>query len=483
MELLSNAFGHLGSILVIVLFFGGSIFVHELGHFLAALWRGVKVERFSIGFGPRIFGWRDRQGIEYRVSWLPLGGYVALPQLADMGELEGGTTTEAQALPPVSYTSRVIVFIAGAVFNVIFAFALATILWQIGRPAPESITTTKIGYVATTLKLPDGREVPSPAAKAGLQVGDVIRRVDGRPVNDWLQFRSALMLGTGVSATGERVTILTVERAGQLQDITVMPERAGDERARTIGIAAGYLPNIEAVQPNSPAAKLGIQRGDRFSAFNGATLHGLEHFTSLYAKSTAAPATLTLLRDGREVSVTLPAYDDKKTFPLTGITLMVNYRLFYDTPWNQFRETVETTFRTLKSLLSPRGDVSVSNLSGPIGIINGFWDAANSDYPIRFAIWLAILVNINLAIFNLLPIPVLDGGHIVFATIGRLRGRPIPFNVIASVQSVFVVLLLGMIAYVTVFGDIRRMVRDYRAEAPAKEQSAETKKAAAPAKP
>ncbi|MBX3738162.1 MAG: RIP metalloprotease RseP [Candidatus Didemnitutus sp.] len=481
MELFSSVLGTVWSIFLIVLFFGGSIFVHELGHFLAARRRGVKVERFSIGFGPKIFGWTGKDGVDYRVSWLPLGGYVALPQLADMAELEGGSTVDVKSLPPVSYSTKVIVFVAGAVFNLIFAFLLATVLWQIGRPAPESITTTKIGYVAATIKV-DGQDVPSPAAKAGLRVGDVIRKVDGREVNDWLQFKSALVLSTSVSASGDRSAVLTVERDGATRDIPVQPVRAGEDRFRQIGVAAAYLPVIDAVEPGSSAAKLGFQAGDRFVALNGVRLHSFDQLYDHLAKNKTQPTEITLARTGGEARVTVPPFEDKKPNPFNGLQLTVPYQLLHDTPWHQFSDTVETTFRTFWSLISPRGDVSASNLSGPIGIGRGFWDAAQSDYPLRFATWFAILVNINLAIFNLLPIPVLDGGHILFATIGKLRGRPIPFNIIASTQSVFVVLLLGMMLYVTVFGDIRRMVRDYRAEAAAKEQVEQQKKAAEPAK-
>jgi regulator of sigma E protease len=481
MEFFTSVLGTVWSIFLIVLFFGGSIFVHELGHFLAARRRGVKVERFSIGFGPKIFGWKGKDGVDYRLSWLPLGGYVALPQLADMAELEGGSTVDVKSLPPVSYSTKVIVFVAGAVFNLIFAFLLATILWQIGRPAPESITTTKIGYVAATIKV-DGQDVASPAAKAGLQVGDVIRKVDGRAVNDWLQFKSALVLSTSVGETGDRSAVLTVERDGATRDIAVQPVRAGEDRFRTIGVAAAYLPVVEAVSPGSPAAILGFQAGDRFVGLNGVRLHSFDQLYDHLSKNKTAQTEITVSRASGEARLTVPALDDKKPNPFTGLQLTVPYQLLHDTPWHQFSDTVETTFRTFWSLISPRGDVSASNLSGPIGIGRGFWDAAQSDYPLRFATWFAILVNINLAIFNLLPIPVLDGGHILFATIGKLRGRPLPFNFIATAQSVFVVLLLGMMLYVTVFGDIRRLVRDYRAENAAKEQVEQQKKSTEPAK-
>ncbi|MEO5960065.1 MAG: site-2 protease family protein, partial [Opitutaceae bacterium] len=116
-SLLSNAW----SIFLVVAFFGGSIFVHELGHFLAARRRGVHVERFSIGFGPAIWSRRGKDGVEYRIAWFPLGGYVLLPQLADLGAVEGQSSTDVAKLPPVSYATRMIVFAAGATFNVIFA--------------------------------------------------------------------------------------------------------------------------------------------------------------------------------------------------------------------------------------------------------------------------------------------------------------------------------------------------------------------------
>mgnify|MGYP003340689615 CR=1 FL=1 len=129
---ISDLLGSLRGILLIVVFFGGSIFVHELGHFLAARKRGLKVERFSIGFGPRLFGWTGKDGVDYRVSLIPLGGYVALPQLADMQGIEGENAEDAEALPKITFADKMIVSVMGAVFNVIFAFVLATILWFTG---------------------------------------------------------------------------------------------------------------------------------------------------------------------------------------------------------------------------------------------------------------------------------------------------------------------------------------------------------------
>ena len=136
LDLIQSIASDLWAVFLIILFFGGSILVHELGHFLIARRRGVRVERFSIGFGPKIYAWRGKDGVEYRLSWLPLGGYVALPQLADLRGIEGESDVDAAQLPPVSYASKMLVFVAGAAFNVLFAFLLATIIWRAGRPEP-----------------------------------------------------------------------------------------------------------------------------------------------------------------------------------------------------------------------------------------------------------------------------------------------------------------------------------------------------------
>ena len=174
-DFLHTLLSNIWSIFLVVLFFGGSIFVHELGHFLAARRRGVHVERFSIGFGPKIFSWRGKDGVEYRISWLPLGGYVALPQLADLRGIEGDSEVELEKLPPITYSTKMIVFAAGAAFNVIFAFALASIIWFIGQPMSSEMATTRIGYVSATLDLSDGSKTPSPASQAGSRISAAIK--------------------------------------------------------------------------------------------------------------------------------------------------------------------------------------------------------------------------------------------------------------------------------------------------------------------
>ena len=462
------------AVFLIILFFGGSIFVHELGHFLVARRRGVHVERFSIGFGPKICAWHGKDGVEYRLSWLPLGGYVLLPQLADLGGIEGESAVDVAVLPPVKYLDKMLVFVAGAACNVLFAFLLATVIWVIGFPAQENITTTRIGYVAPTVKLPDGRKVPSPALSAGLKVNDIIRSVDGRSVSAWPDVVEGLVLGTGVEPDGQRVARLTIERAGSTREIVVHPLRLGDEQMRKIGIAAAYAVIVEKITPDSPAGTLGLRAGDRFQSIDGTPVTDVEIVSEYVAEHPGKGFALVVGRNGTDVRLTAPDRDPKAPHAFFGVVFVTNYQLLYQDPWSLCSQIVDSTFRTLWSLISPNGDVKVSDLNSPIGIGIAFWRAAHSDYPIRFLIWFTVLLNLNLAIFNLLPIPLLDGGQMVIATIGRLRSRALPANLIAATLGVSMVLLLSLVLYVG-YNEVLRIRRDNRAD------RAETEQSSAPA--
>jgi len=466
MEFLSGIFSSLWAVFLIILFFGGSIFVHELGHFLAARRRGVKVSRFSIGFGPAIWSHTARDGVEYRLSWIPLGGYVALPQLADMAAIEGESGTEVAALPPVSYTSRIIVFVAGAVFNILFAFVLATVLWVIGQPTSEDMATTRIGYVSRTITVEGGQAVPSPALEAGLQVGDTIRAIDGNAVADWPELLQTLVTSSGVAEDGRRRTVFSIERDGRKLDLPVYPRLSGEDNVRKVGILAAYTPIVAAVPAKSLAEQLGLKVGDRLTKLNGAPLLNLVPIMDALQAKEAATFTLTIARDSGETVVTVPAGHSKDTPTLLGASFRTTFGLKHTDPFSQLSSQVTMTWRTLASLLHPRSDIGISKLSGPIGIGKIYWDA--SEAGIRYVLWIAILVNVNLAIFNLLPIPVLDGGHMLFATIGKLRGRALPVNFIAATQSLFIILLFSMILYVSVF-DVRRIARDVKYDQQAKE--------------
>ncbi len=454
---------------IALLLLGTSIFVHELGHFLIARWRGVKVERFSIGFGPAIWSYRAKDGVEYRLSWVPLGGYVLLPQLADLSTLEGKSESDIATLPPVSYTSKMLVFVAGAAFNVIFAFLLACVLWRIGLPESSASATTRIGYVSAKLELPDGTKITSPALEGGLRVGDVIRAIDGHTVKDWSEVQNSLVLGDGRSATGEPETIFTIVRDGKERDLVLHPRLAGEEKIRRVGMQPGFEILVHSVPSDSLGAQVGFLVDDEILRFDDTAVLSDTTYREYLDATLDRPVVAHVRRAGRELDLTIPVSPTAKAGARLGLTLTTGFRLAHPTPLSLVTDQLSLTFRSLWSFLSPRSDVGLSKASGVVGIVRVFQSAAEAG--VRAAILITILVNVNLAIFNLLPIPVLDGGQMLFATIARFRGRALPINFVMTAQSVCLVLLLSLIVYVSFF-DIRRWSRDAQENRAAAERAA-----------
>lgn len=484
LELLQSIFSNIWTLALAVIFLGVSIFVHELGHFLLARWRGVHVERFSIGFGPAIWSFRGRDGVDYRISWIPLGGYVLLPQLADLSTLEGKSEADVAQLPPISYVSKMIVFVAGATFNVLFAFVIACGLWAAGMQESSYTLTTRVGYIVPKVELPDHTKVPSPAAEAGLRAGDTIKAIDGHVVKDWNDVRTSIVLGDGHDSAGQRETVFHVERDGKPLDITLHPVLSGDEGNRAVGVMAGCELLIYHLEPGSFASKLGFEKNDELTRLDDVVPLSPDTVQDYLSANPTKPIVAHVLRNGVDKEITIPARPepfDPKQETIYGLTFTTHQVMTHPSPLGLVWDQVEVTFRSLSSFVSSHSDVGLSKASGPIGMIHNFKMAAEAGF--RMVLLLAILVNVNLAIFNLLPIPILDGGQMMFATIARFRGRALPVNFVMAAQSVCLVLLLTLIVYVGFF-DTKRWVHEAqedRAAAAAAQQSPAQKQGTAPA--
>ncbi|HBO57266.1 MAG TPA: RIP metalloprotease RseP, partial [Opitutae bacterium] len=248
---------------------GFSIFIHELGHFLAAKKRGLIADKFSIGFGPRLFGWH-KYGTDFRISLLPLGGYVSLPQLADMGRLEGNEEGDICEMPPISYADKMIVAVMGAVCNLIFALLLSLVLWGVGR---EIIKTTEVGYIAETVVNSSNQTVAGPALVAGILKGDKIVSIDGQAINSWMQYQNVLMTSTGRTKEGQAIVELGILRNKQKLSLTVYPQTVSTEAIRHIGIYpisdSNAAPIIVHLEPEMPAIAAGLEAGDRIKELDG----------------------------------------------------------------------------------------------------------------------------------------------------------------------------------------------------------------------
>ncbi len=449
------------AMIYVVLFFGASIFVHEWGHYLAARWRGLKIDRFSIGFGPRLFGWQDKRGVDWRISLFPLGGYVALPQLADMRGIEGEYNDAGPELPPLSYADKMIVSAAGAFFNVLFALVIGCVLWKTGLPVTEEYESTTIGYVASVMIDDEGMERDGPGIRAGLEPGDEILRIDGKKVRNWEDILYSVMTGVGRSSSGNPQTDMLVLRDGEEIDITVFPILDEHEGIRRIGLLPTNSVIIGETMENSPARKAGLKPGDIISKANGISLYRREALSNIIYENPELPVDLTIIRDSAtmEVSITpeLVPYNTKgDTAPMIGVRWELVRKIRYINPIEQVEDAVRTTFRVLGALIHPQSDVGIRNLSGPVGISYTLY--VLSQISILEVLSIVVLINVNLAILNLLPIPVLDGGHMAFATIAKISGRPIPIRIIAASQGTFMLLFLAIFVYVTFFdaGRVRR---------------------------
>jgi regulator of sigma E protease len=420
------------SVLGLIIVLGVLIFVHEGGHFLVAKLFGVRVLVFSLGFGKRLLGFR-RGGTDYRVSLIPLGGYVRMA--GDTPE-EGRTGALDEFLSKPKW-QRFLILVAGPTMNLLIAIAFVAGLDMSGMPS-------------TTMRPKIGEIIPNkPAAHAGLRAGDVIAAIDGEAVDDFDDVRLIVSTHAG---TPLRVDYI---RDGQRRTAMLTPVAEQHEYG-LVGIA-GFYPFTEpviGVDPGSPAARGGVRNGDRIIAVNGKAITQLSEATQLFAAAKEGPVTLLVERGGQRVNVTVPAAKDDPRDPLRGIGIPVEFRKLPlgAALQNAVKENVKlarVSFMTIGRLLRAEG--SVKELSGPIAIakISG----AAVRLGIKPMIGLMALISLQLGIMNLLPIPVLDGGHIMILLIEGVVGHDLSLRVKERIQQVGFA-ALATLMLVVIYNDV-----------------------------
>jgi regulator of sigma E protease len=428
--------------LLVMFLFGLTILIHELGHFLVAKRRGMVIERFSIGFGPRVWG-VTKDGIDYRVSLLPFGGYVALPQMSPMEAVEGKTESSSEDLPPASPSSKTLVALAGPVMNFLFAVVLACVVWKVGLAVPVNPST--VGWIE-----PNSRE-----EQLGILAGDRIVQVNDRQVQTWMDVQRA------VAVSREPSVNVAIEHAGQRKEFLLETELNPSFGLKTINLYPQGRPYAMDILPDSPAQKAGILRGDKFLSVEGVPVSTEQQLRELIGKQAEKPTVVKVVRDGSIVTIhVVPRLDDKEKVGRMGVMLAdeLDYQTVKPgpTPMKQFRDIFGLMGDTVYALIhSKQTGIGARSLSGPVGIAGGWWYEIVHGGITR-GLWYAVLLNINLALINLLPLPLLDGGHIVLSGLEAVRRKPLNARLLQATSMTFAVVLITFMLYVTFF-DIQRL--------------------------
>jgi regulator of sigma E protease len=451
--------------LEVVLLFNLLIGVHELGHFLAAKWRGLKVERFAIWFGKPM--WKKKiGGVEYVLGTIPAGGYVSLPQMATMEAIEGKSEETAEQLPNVSPLDKIIVAFAGPFFSFGLAVAFAVIVWGVGKPDNEADDSTVVGWV----------DPAGPAGKAGLQPGDTILEVDGHPVKHFDALTEDSVKWRIVTSEGTNIPVKYLREGREAMAYPVpfhRPTKWYERKAlRQLLIAGASKSVIFEIASNSPAALAGIRSGDEIIALNGRHIYNYEPVFDLqnsWTNQQPEPVTLTLKRDNEQFDRTLLAAKPKlptNSPPLLGILSLqveTNVSLIHPSPLDQIQTSVGQIMSTFHALFSSKSEIGVQQLGGAVMIIRVYSNLFQSDDGWRRVLWFSVVMNVNLALLNLLPLPVLDGGHILLSLVEFVRRRPVSNQILQFIQTGFVVVLISFMLYLAFF-DTGDWVRSARAD-------------------
>ena len=444
------------SLVAFIVLVGVMVVVHEFGHFIVAKLCRVRVEAFSFGFGPRLFGFKYGD-TDYKVCLLPLGGFVKMTGETPGQNLDNpNAETEDLTADPGAFTShprwqRMLIGIAGPAANFVLALLLMLFYFGFINEVPSvQVKSTTIEWVAPETS----------GATAGFKPGDVIQKFDGAANPTWEQVYEHLKLNANQNVA------VQVERGGQLVPLTMhvpAAARNDDFDLSDAGILPEVLPGpitVSEVQPGTPAAAAGLQGGDAIESVDGHPFHTVTTLLAYMQAEHGKPMQLEVLRNGQTISMMATPAKLDTDYKLGFATQPPPYReqpLSMGAAWTKSsafcKENSWLVFQVLQRLFTHK--VSVSQLMGPVGIARAAGDAAEMHgwWP-KFA--LAGEISLNLGILNLLPFPILDGGLILLLAIESLMRHDISVNVKERIyQAAFVVLMVFFVFII--FNDVTKL--------------------------
>ena len=419
------------------------IVIHELGHFLVAKFFKIKVETFSVGFGPRLVGFAIGE-TDYRISAFLLGGYVKMA-----GETPSDTITgEAYEFLSKPKWQRFLVAAAGPAMNVFLAIGLVMGLFLYGTDVPEFVLgQAVIGIV----------EPGSPAEKAGLKPGDLVVSLDGKEKPDWQAVQNDFLTSPG------RTIPIVVERAGRRIQTTITPERRGREDAGYAGMLPVIRTVVRAVQPNSPAMAAGVKPGDEIIRVNGVDLRNSGRtIQQAIQETTEKTFPITVVRNENQpqeivLDVTPVLRDGRKMIgidvPVPSVHMKLGILGALQKSIETNKENAVLIFQVIGRLI--KRQASLKQLDGPLGIVavSGQAYEAGLDTLLTFM----AIISLNLGILNILPIPILDGGVILLLVIESLMGHDLSLRMKERiVQASFVFLL--MLTVIVLYNDVVKLL-------------------------
>jgi regulator of sigma E protease len=422
---------------------GIMILVHEFGHYAAAKAFGVRVDVFSIGFGKRLVGFR-RGDTDYRISALPLGGYVKMAGENPLEPRNGGPE-EFMSHPR---WQRFVIAVAGPAMNILLAIVLLTGVFMVHYERPEFFDQAAVvGWVLDN----------SPAAKAGIEQGDRIVRIDGAQNPTWEDVLLKVMI-----SPKEPINI-AIQRGNTFLEKQVKPEPEGADEYGSIGLEPEQPVTVAELTPGMPAIKSGLQVNDRIIGLNGNPIRSRLSIRHYLQQNGAKPVDVTVVRDGKEMHFTMTPVEKVENgqdgfwlgFLMSGPPTKVEKLPFGKALSQSLQENKRYSLLIVDLVQKMiQHKVSIKQMEGPIGIARASGDAARQPGWTPLLLLMA-MISLNLGIFNLLPIPILDGGIILLLCIETVMRRDISIRIKERIyQTAFVFLVL--FAAVVIYNDLMK---------------------------